>query len=61
MTVKTLARIIVNCYDYKTVADFDRIINHLTVVYYHTEDSKLAKDIQKTIFYLMDKRKNLIL
>ena len=57
MTVKTLARIIVNCYDFKTVEDFDRTINHLTIVYYHTDDDKLAKDIQKTIFYLMDKRR----
>jgi hypothetical protein len=57
MTVRTLAKIIVNCYDYKTVEEFDRIINHLTIVYYHTDDDKLAEDIQKTIFYLMDKRR----
>lgn len=57
MTVKTLAKIIVNCYDYKTVEDFDCVINHLTIVYYHTDDNELAKNIQKTIFYLMDKRR----
>ena len=55
MTKKQLARLIVKCYDFTTAAEFDRVIEWLKTIFYHSD--KNPDDIQYTIWYLEDKRR----
>lgn len=53
MTKRELARIIIKSYDFKQKSQFDRTIQFLKTVLYHTDN----EDIQNIIWYLEDKRR----
>lgn len=53
MTKRTLARLIIKSYDFDKKSQFDRVIQFLKTVLYHTDNS----DIQDAIWYLEDKRR----
>ena len=47
----------IECWDYKTKAEFTNKIKFLKVCMYHTDNAEKASDIQNAIWYLMDKMK----
>jgi hypothetical protein len=53
MTKRDLARLIIKSYDFKQQSQFDRTIQFLKTVLYHTDN----KDIQNIIWYLEDKKR----
>lgn len=57
MTRKVIAKIMIECWDYKTKAEFANKIKFLRVCMYHTDNAEKASDIQNAIWYLMDKMK----
>ena len=58
MTKKQLARLIVKSYDFTKQSEFDRVIEWLTTILYHS--TKNLADVQYTIWYLEDKRRVVI-
>ena len=57
MTRKVIAKIMIECWDYKTKAEFTNKIKFLKVCMYHTDNAEKASDIQNAIWYSMDKMK----
>lgn len=57
MTKRTIAKIMIECWDYKTKAEFTNKIKFLKVCMYHTNNAEKASDIQNAIWYLTDKMK----
>ena len=55
MTKKQLARLIVKSYDFTKRSEFDRVIEWLKTILYHS--TKNLDDVQYTIWYLEDKRR----
>lgn len=55
MTKKQLARLIVKSYDFTKRSEFDRVIEWLKTILYHT--TKNLDDVQYTLWYLEDKRR----
>ena len=55
MTKKQLARLIVKSYDFTKQSEFDRVIEWLKTILYHT--TKNLDDVQYTLWYLEDKRR----
>lgn len=53
MTKKSLAKLIIRSYDFNQKSQFDRIIQFLKTVLYHTNN----EDVQSVIWYLEDKRR----
>jgi hypothetical protein len=55
MTKKQLARLIVKSYDFTKRSEFDRVIEWLKTILYHS--TKNLDDVQYTMWYLEDKRR----
>ena len=55
MTRRQLAKIIVKSYDFTKKSEFDRVIEWLNMVLFHS--TKNNDDVQYTIWYLEDKRR----
>lgn len=55
MTKKQLARLIVKSYDFTKRSEFDRVIEWLKTILYHS--TKNSDDVQYTMWYLEDKRR----
>lgn len=55
MTKKQLARLIVKSYDFTKQSEFDRVIEWLKTILYHS--TKNLDDVQYTMWYLEDKRR----
>ena len=55
MTKKQLARLIVKSYDFTKRSEFDRVIEWLKIILYHS--TKNLDDVQYTMWYLEDKRR----
>jgi hypothetical protein len=55
MTKKQLARLIVKSYDFTKTSEFDRVIEWLKTILYHS--TKNLDDVQYTMWYLEDKRR----
>lgn len=53
MTKKSLAKLIIRSYDFNQKSQFDRVIQFLKTVLYHTNN----EDVQSVIWYLEDKRR----
>lgn len=53
MTKRDLARLIIKSYDFNHKSQFDRIIQFLKTVLYHTDN----EDVQSVIWYLEDKKR----
>jgi hypothetical protein len=55
MTKRQLAKIIVKSYDFTQKSEFDRVIEWLKTILYHS--TKNLDDVQYTMWYLEDKRR----
>jgi hypothetical protein len=55
MTKKQLARLIVKSYNFTKRSEFDRVIEWLKTILYHS--TKNLDDVQYTMWYLEDKRR----
>lgn len=55
MTKKQLARLIVKSYDFTKRSEFDRVIEWLKTILYHS--TKNLDEVQYTMWYLEDKRR----
>jgi hypothetical protein len=55
MTKRQLAKIIVKSYDFTKKSEFDRVIEWLKTILYHS--TKNLDDVQYTMWYLEDKRR----
>ena len=53
MTKKQLAKIIIKSYDFTERSQFDRILEYLKTVLFHTMNNA---DVQNAIWYLEDKK-----
>lgn len=59
MTTKGLVKLIILSYDFTIAEDFDRLIDFLIICMYHMDDDNFIPQIQNTIWYLQDKKRNL--
>ena len=55
MTKKQLARLIIKSYNFTKQSEFDRVIEWLKTILYHS--TKNLDDVQYTMWYLEDKRR----
>lgn len=53
MSKRDLAKLVIKSYDFEKKSQFDRTIQFLKTVLYHTDN----EDIQNIIWYLEDKRR----
>jgi hypothetical protein len=60
MTKKTIAKLMIKCYDFTTEKQFTDLINFLMVCFWHCNDNEKAGIIQNSIWYISDKRKYFI-
>ena len=56
MTKINLAKLIISCFDFQTVKEFDNLINYLKICLFHIENPEKADDIENAMFYVMDKK-----
>lgn len=56
MTKRILAKLMIKCWDFKTVQEFNNLIELLTICLYHTDEVEKAEDIQNAIWYIVDKK-----
>ena len=57
MTKTNLAKLIISCFDFQTVKEYDNLIAYLKTCFFHTENPEKADDIENAMFYVMDKKK----
>lgn len=57
MTKINLAKLIISCFDFQTAKEFDNLITYLKICLFHTENPEKVDDIEKAMFYVMDKKK----
>lgn len=53
MTKKQLAQIIIKSYDFTERSQFDRILEYLKTILFHTNNT----DVQNAIWYIEDKKR----
>ncbi len=56
MTQRTLAKLMIKCWDFQTEKEFNDLIELLTVCLYHTTEIEKAENIQNAIWYIVDKK-----
>lgn len=57
MTKRTIAKLMIKCYDFTKESQFINLINFLTICLWHCEDTEKAGIIQNAIWYICDKQK----
>ena len=57
MTKTNLAKLIISCFDFQTVEEYDNLISHLKICLFHTENPEKADDIENAMFYIIDKKR----
>ena len=58
MTKINLAKLIISCFDFQTIKEYDNLIAYLKICLFHTENTEKADDIENAMFYIMDKKKS---